>query len=72
VFQLRVAGRRSWWPSSMHNTSTAKIVAERDHQQLRHYEADLKLTSIDHFDKSKKKNAEGSEKEHESIPKKEV
>mmetsp|Transcript_19090 Transcript_19090/g.28509 ORF Transcript_19090/g.28509 Transcript_19090/m.28509 type:complete len:171 (+) Transcript_19090:72-584(+) len=72
VFQLRVAGRRSWWPT-MHNTSTAKIAAERDQQQQRHYEADLKkLTSIDHFDKSKKKNAEGSEKEHESIPKKKV
>jgi len=70
VFQLRVAGRRSWWPSTTHNSSTSKIAAERDQQQLRHYEADLKLTSIDHFDKSKKKSAEGSEKEHESIPKK--
>jgi len=54
----------------MHNTSTAKIVAERDQQQLRHYEADLnKLTSIDQFDKRKKKNSEGPKKEHESIPK---
>ncbi|KAK1732979.1 hypothetical protein QTG54_016310 [Skeletonema marinoi] len=69
VFQLRVAGRRSWWPT-MHNTSTAKIAAERDQQQQRHYEADLKLTSIDHFDKSKKKNSEGPKKEHESTPKK--
>jgi len=55
----------------MHNTSTAKIVGERDHQQQRHYEADLKkLTSIDQFDKSKKQNSEGPKKEHESTPKK--
>eukprot|EP00984_Skeletonema_dohrnii_P014802 scaffold6291_cov159-Skeletonema_dohrnii-CCMP3373.AAC.2 len=69
VFQLRVAGRRTWWPT-MHNTSTAKIAAERDQQQLRHYEADLKLTSADQVDKSKKQNSEGSRKEHESTPKK--
>ena len=67
VFQLRISGRRSWWPS----IPTARIDADRCISQQRQRDGtELNLISnSNQFDK-RRKNFERPNKENESIPKK--
>ena len=67
VFQLRISGRRSWWPS----TPTARIDADRCISQQRQRDGtELNLISnSNQFDK-RRKNFERPNKENESIRKK--
>lgn len=68
VFQLRISGRRSWWPT----IHTARIDAGTCISQQRQRDGSTELNLIsntDQFDK-RRKNFEGRNKENESIPKK--
>jgi hypothetical protein len=84
VFQLRIAGGRSWWPSSMHtsslSSSTVRITAKSDysyysnhHHQRRqkHDESALKSTSTDQFDNKRnrtKTSTSSASKEQPLVP----